>query len=123
MTKLRNLRLSVVALAASLPAVLVAAPAAAQEVTAREVVQPLPSGEVQRLNRALMDLAKRPKSLAALVEAGDASLALDDLDAAMGFYGRADDLDPANAQVKLGIAAVYLRSGRPVEALEAFAAA
>jgi tetratricopeptide (TPR) repeat protein len=122
-TKLRNLRLSVVALAASLPAVLVAAPAAAQEVTAREVVQPLPSGEVQRLNRALMDLAKRPKSLAALVEAGDASLALDDLDAAMGFYGRADDLDPANAQVKLGIAAVYLRSGRPVEALEAFAAA
>jgi len=114
-----NLRFPALAAAALLASL----PAAAQEVTAREVVQPLPSGEVQRLNRALMDLARRPKSLAALVEAGDASLALDDLDAAMGFYGRADDLDPASARVKLGIAAVYLRSGRPVEALEAFAAA
>jgi len=88
--------------------------------TSREVVQPLPSPEVQRLNRALMDLAKRPKSLAALVEAGDAALALDDLEAAMGFYGRADDLDPANALVKIGIATAYLRSGRPVEALETY---
>jgi tetratricopeptide (TPR) repeat protein len=98
-------------------------PLSAQEVTSREVVQPLPSQEVQRLNRALMELARRPKDLEALVAAGDAALELDDLDAAMGFYGRADDLDPSNVRVKLGIAAVYLRSGRPVEALEAFALA
>ncbi|AOL24331.1 Tfp pilus assembly protein PilF [Erythrobacter litoralis] len=120
----RILTLPALALSALLaPAFLAASPAAAQEVTSREVVQPLPSPAIQRLNRALMELARRPKSLAALVEAGDASLALDDLDAAMGFYGRADDLDSENAQVKLGIAAVYLRSGRPVEALEAFALA
>jgi len=122
--RLRNLTFRVLALAAVLaPVSFVPAAAAAQEVTSREVVQPLPSQEVERLNRALMALARRPKSLDALVEAGDASLALDDLDAAMGFYGRADDIDSANARVKLGIAAVYLRSGRPVEALEAFALA
>ena len=40
-------------------------PAAAQDVTAREVVQPLPSGEVQRLNRALMQLARDPRDLPA----------------------------------------------------------
>jgi len=119
-----NLTFPALALAALLvPACLATGPAAAQEVTSREVVQPLPSQEVERLNRALMALARRPKSLDALVEAGDASLALDDLDAAMGFYGRADDIDSANARVKLGIAAVYLRSGRPVEALDAYALA
>ncbi|QIQ88189.1 tetratricopeptide repeat protein [Erythrobacter sp.] len=116
-------RLPLAALAAVLPAFIAAHPATAQEVTSREVVQPLPSPEIQRLNRALMELARAPKSLDALVEAGDASLAAGDLDAAMGFYGRADDLDANNARVKLGIAAVYLRSGRPVEALEAFALA
>ncbi|MEQ8772673.1 MAG: tetratricopeptide repeat protein, partial [Erythrobacter sp.] len=108
------------ALASAVSVLLAASPAGAQEVTSREVVQPLPSADVQRLNRALMELAKRPKSLDALVEAGDAALALEDLDAAMGFYGRADDIDSANVRVKLGIAAVYLRSGRPVEALEAY---
>lgn len=111
------------ALAAIASALIAAGPAAAQDTTSREVVQPLPSPEVQRLNRALMKLSKRPKSLAALVEAGDASLAAGDLEAAMGFYGRADDIDPANARVKLGIAAVYLRSGRPLEALEAYSLA
>ena len=99
------------------------APLAAQESTSREVVQPLPSKDVQRLNRALMQLAKRPQSVDALIEAGEASLAVGDLDAAIGFYGRAEDLSPNNAQVKLGMASVFLRSGRPVEALPLFAAA
>ena len=91
--------------------------AEAQNSTAREVVQPLPSPQVQRLNRALLELARRPNSVAALLEAGDASLAVNDLDAAIGFYGNAAEKEPTNPRTKLGLARVYLRSGRPVEAL------
>jgi tetratricopeptide (TPR) repeat protein len=77
----------------------------------------LPSPEVQRLNRALLELARRPNSVAALLEAGDASLAVGDLDAAIGFYGNAAERDPSNPRTKLGLARVFLRSGRPVEAI------
>ncbi len=89
----------------------------AQQSTSREVVQPLPSTEVQRLNRALLELARSPSSVAAMLEAGDASLDVGDLDAAIGFYGRAAEVDPSDARIKLGLARVYLRSGRPVEAM------
>lgn len=91
--------------------------AAAQDSTARAVVQPLPSPEVQRLNRALMELARRPNRVNALLEAGDASLAVEDHDAAIGFYGRASEMSANDPRVKLGIARVYLRTGRPVEAI------
>lgn len=110
-------------LAMALAAATGAAPLAAQSSGGREVVQPLPSKEIERLNKALKRLAKRPKSIAALVEAGEASLNVGDLDAAIGFYGRAEDLSPNNPRVKLGMASVYLRSGRPVDALPLFAAA
>ena len=56
------------------PAALLSVPVAAQNSTSREVVQPLPSKETQRLNRALLRLAKRPNSVAALVEAGSVRL-------------------------------------------------
>jgi len=92
-------------------------------VASREVVQPLPSPAVERLNRALMDLARRPKSLDSLLEAADASLAVNDYDAAVGFYGRAANIAPGDPRVKLGTARVYLLSGRPVAALPMFAAA
>lgn len=83
----------------------------------REVVQPLPSPEVQRLNRALLELARRPNRIGTLIEAADASLAVGDLDAAIGFYGRAAEEEPDNTQVKLGLARVYVQSARPLEAL------
>lgn len=86
----------------------------------QEVVQPLPSPQVQRLNRALMELARRPNRVGTLLEAGDASLALGDFDAAIGFYGRAADIAPNDARVRLGLARVYLRSGRPIEAIPLF---
>ncbi|AWW74009.1 SPOR domain-containing protein [Erythrobacter sp. KY5] len=95
----------------------------AQDPTSRAVVQPLPSPEVQRLNRALMELARRPRDLRSLLEAGEASLEVGDYDAAAGFYGRAADLEPNDARVKLGLGRVYLRSGRPLEAIQLFNAA
>ncbi len=95
-------------------------PLAAQGSTSREVVQALPSPEIQRLNRALMELARQPNSASALLEAGDAALAVDDFDGAIGFYGRARDIAPDNARVTLGLARVYLRTGRPLEAIPLF---
>ena len=95
-------------------------PASAQQTIAREVVQPLPSGEVQRLNRALVALAKAPRDRDTLVEAGNAALGVDDLEAAIGFFGRAAEIDPGHPRVAQGLAGVYLRAGRAGEALVAF---
>jgi Flp pilus assembly protein TadD len=94
--------------------------AAAQDVVARPVVQALPSAEVQRLNRALIALAKAPRDRDALVEAGQAALGVDDLEAAIGFFGRAAEVDPGSAAVAQGLGAVYLRAGRAGEALVQF---
>jgi Flp pilus assembly protein TadD len=113
-------RLSLVCTLALGSAVLPAASAAAQDVVARPVVQALPSPEVQRLNRALIDLAKMPRDRDALVEAGQAALGVDDLEAAIGFFGRAADVDPGHPGVATGLGSVYLRAGRAGEALVQF---
>ncbi|MFN7159502.1 MAG: tetratricopeptide repeat protein, partial [Erythrobacter cryptus] len=94
--------------------------ARAQEVVAQPVVQPLPSAEVQRLNRALVALAKAPRDREALIEAGQAALGVDDLEAAIGFFGRAAEVDPGHPAVAQGLAGVYLRAGRAAEALRQY---
>jgi Flp pilus assembly protein TadD len=94
--------------------------ASAQAVVSQPVVQPLPSPEVQRLNRALIALAKTPRDRDALVEAGEAALGIDDLEAAIGFFGRAADVDPGHPDVALGLGSVYLKAGRAGEALVQF---
>ncbi|MXP13490.1 hypothetical protein GRI44_01805 [Altererythrobacter confluentis] len=99
-----------------------AAPAHAQSGAAqsRAVVQPLPPAGVSDLNSALRRLASNTRDLSALIDAGNASLELNDVDAAIGFFGRADELSPGNAQVKLGLAGAFVRSERPLEALRLF---
>lgn len=100
-----------------------AAQPSANGATSREIVQSLPTPEVVQLRDALQRLAKAPRDLDALVEAGQASLAVGDLDAALGFFGRALDLSPDHAGAKLGMASVYLNSYRPLDALRMFAEA
>ena len=95
----------------------------AQNAVNREVVQPTQSLEIERLNTALHRLARDPQNVAALIEAGNAAIQLDDLDAALGFFGRAQELSPGNAQAKIGLAVVYLRSRRPIDSLQLFAEA
>ncbi len=108
---------------------LAAAPAFAQNSArsessvSREIVQPLPSADEARLNTALRRLSRNSRNLSALTDAGKAALALGDLEAAMGFFGRAQDLSPNDPAVKMGIAAVFLRSDRPIEALRLFSEA
>lgn len=96
-----------------------AAPAAAQH----EIVQPLPGEGERKLSEALSRLARNAADTNALLDAGEAALDLDDIDAAIGFFGRANQLSPGNARTKLGLARAYTRSRRPVEALRLFAEA
>ncbi len=95
----------------------------AQTTGSRPVVQPLPPPAAGDLNAALRRLASNPRDTDALLSAGFASLQLNDIEAAVGFFGRAQDLQPTNARVKMGLAAAYVRSERPVEALQLFAEA
>lgn len=90
---------------------------------AQPVVQPLPSPAALRLSEALRRLGQDPRSLPALIEAGQASIGLDDVDAAAGFFARAAAIAPGDGAVKAGLAVVASRQGRPVEALALFAEA
>lgn len=86
----------------------------------RAVVQPLPSPAVGELNSALRRISRNARDVDALSDAGFASLRLDDVEAAVGFFIRAQEVQPGNAQVKVGLASAYLRSERPVEALQLY---
>ncbi len=100
---------------------LAAGPASAQpQMVSREVVQPLPAETSGDLTQALTRLSRDPKDVAALIDAGVASLELGDIDAALGFFGRAQELSPGNPRIKAGFGAAYARQQRPVEALRLF---
>lgn len=100
----------------------VASSAAGQSgpVVSREVVQPLPPASTSALNSALQRLANNPQDAGALVDAGFAALDIGDVDAAVGFFSRADSVDPGNARAKAGLGAAYVRSENPYDALLMF---
>ncbi|WP_132389612.1 SPOR domain-containing protein [Novosphingobium sp. PhB165] len=100
-----------------------AASAQSAPVVARPVVQAIPGAESQRLSAALARLGRNPRDAAALMEAADAARALNDFDAAIGFYRRADEITPGNARVKAGLAASLAMNGDPVSAIPLFAEA
>ncbi|MBX7502002.1 tetratricopeptide repeat protein [Qipengyuania sp. YG27] len=108
------------ATAAALLAVTAHAPPAAAQ---REIVQPLPGEGERKLSEALSRLARNAADTNALLDAGEAALQLGDIDAAIGFFGRANELSPGNPRTKLGLARAYTRSRRPIEALRLFAEA
>lgn len=90
---------------------------------AQEVVQRLPSPASQQLSSALQRLARNDGDVDAMLDAGEAALELNDIPAAIGFFGRAKDMSPGNSRVSLGLARAYTLSRRPVEALRYFAEA
>jgi len=90
---------------------------------AQPVVQPLPGPEAQRLSEALRALGQDPQSLSALIAAGEASLALQDVDAANGFFRRAEAVSPGDGRIKAGLAAALVQRRQPAEALRLFAEA
>lgn len=110
--------------ASAIALVLAALPARAQgtgPAVSQPVVQPLPTKSAgMRLNDALNKLARNPQDVEALIEAGRASLDLGDVQAAIGFYQRADTLWPGSVRVKAGLAGAYVLSGDPVTAINLF---
>lgn len=104
--------------------------AAAQQMTvpaaslpAGAVVQPLGAGNGADLRRHLSTLAANPNSLEALIGAGRAALATGDAEAALSFFGRADQISPRNGRVKAGMAASLANIGQAQPALSLFAEA
>lgn len=87
------------------------------------VVQSLPDRGNQPLNAALARLARNPRDADALISAGNAALAMGDVDAAVGFFTRADEASPGNPRVKAGLAGALVRSENPFEAIPLFEAA
>src|SRR5688500_18247582 len=96
---------------------------AAAQTYAQPMVQSLPDPAALRLNDALRRLAQDPRSLGARIDAGQASLSLDDLDAADGFFRRAEAVAPGDGRARAGLASVLVRRRQPVEALRLFAEA
>lgn len=102
---------------------LLCAPALAQPApqVSQAVVQPIPSKSPgMKLNDALNRLARNPQDLEALIAAGRASLELGDVQAAIGFFQRADTLWPGSVRVRAGLAGAYVLANDPVTAIEMF---
>lgn len=101
--------------AIALALALMTMPAAAQEVA------PPPTPNADRLAEEIRVLAREPRSVRALLTAGEMSARLNDPAAAAGFFARAQAIDPGNPRVKAGQAMVMVRMERPGEALRLFA--
>lgn len=84
------------------------------------VVQALPNEDSVTLNSALARLGRNPRDIDALLDAGNAALGIGDVDAAIGFFSRADQVMPGDARVKAGLASALVRNGNPVAALPLF---
>ena len=72
------------------------------------------------LARHVRILASDPKDFSALVGAGRAALALGDVQAAAGFFARADEVNPRSPLPQAGMGAVSVANGEPQAALPYF---
>ena len=72
------------------------------------------------LNAALARLGRNPRDVQALIDAGQAALSIGDVDAAVGFFSRADQVTPGNPRVKVGLARALVRNGNPFDAFTLF---
>ena len=87
---------------------------------AQEVVQRVPGEADRTLREALQRLERNPRSVAALVAAGRASLELDDLSGAFSFLSRAQAEDPNDGRVLAGLGLLAVRRGEAVTAVQLF---
>ncbi|RYD87679.1 MAG: SPOR domain-containing protein, partial [Sphingomonadales bacterium] len=87
------------------------------------VVQALPSRQSLELNAALSRLAREPRNVDALVDAGNAASALGDFEAAVGFFRRGQQISPQNPRLLAGLAGALAHHGDPVSAIRLFSQA
>jgi len=88
--------------------------------SAQEVVQALPNPASDDLSDALRRLSRSPENVSALVDAGNASLALGDVSGALSFFNRAQARRPEDGRVLAGLAQVAVRRGEGVIAVQLF---
>lgn len=84
------------------------------------VVQPLPPQAASELSVALKQLGRNSSDGPALIAAGWASLKLDNIDAATGFFTRATNVPAVLGDAKAGLAAVQVNRKHPVDAIKLF---
>ena len=82
--------------------------------------QTVTTGDSAALNAALSRLGRNPRDITALMDAGNAALAIGDVDASIGFFSRANQVTPGNARIKAGLARALVRSGNPFDAIPLF---
>ena len=116
---MRGVRRSLVLLATGTIMAVAAAPAAAQSYPA-PIVQPPAQDAGAELRRYLTTLGNNPQSLEALIGAGRAALRMGDADAALTFFGRADEVSPRNSRVKEGMGSALVQMGQAQAALSLF---
>ncbi|HLZ79306.1 MAG TPA: SPOR domain-containing protein [Sphingomonas sp.] len=73
------------------------------------------------LARALRTLQAEPRNLGALTAAGHNALLLGDSNAAVGFFGRAQEIAPRDGRVKAGLGSALVQLEKPQDALRLFA--
>lgn len=101
---------------------LLAAPASAQQsVPTAPGFVPQPTPTADKLAAAMSTLGRSPQDVEALIAAGEASAALDDVPAALQFLARAEKLRPADPRIPAARGRAFVRMGRPGEALRRFA--
>ena len=93
-----------------------AMPAAAQYGT----LQPYVESPQDALSRNVRLLAQNPRNFPALVAAGRAALATGDAQAAVGFFGRAEEIGPRSWQPQAGMGAAMVAMADPQAALTYF---
>ena len=78
-----------------------------------------PSGAAE-LRSAMRRISFNPSDADALADAGNASLALGDANAALNFFTRANAIRPGNSRIVSGLATATVRTENPFEALRLF---
>jgi Flp pilus assembly protein TadD len=79
-----------------------------------------PMDAADRLSMNLRLVAQNPYDVTALSQAGESALAVGDVNAALSFLARADELSPSNGRVKANLGTALVMTERPVEALRMF---
>ena len=104
---------------------LTVAPAALAQAPSNAIVRPTVQSNdpAELLAQALRTLATEPANLPALTAAGRNALILGDPNAAVGFFGRAQEIAPTNGAVKAGLGSALVQLEKPQDALRLFAEA
>lgn len=95
-------------------------PAGAQTAQPYGAQMPHRENPGEALSRHLRALSEQPKSLGALMGAGQAALELGDANAAITFFARAEEINPRDARIKAGYGSAFVKLEQPQGAIKFF---